>query len=161
MPRIRGIDTGPPTVVQDNTLRIECSACDGKSETSDMRCIKCMMLAIIEYPSIKRIVLRKELDRLVEGEAVNALKEFALVYSIIRPNFKERRGGACSSCPASPSSRFNRSLQSFPSPDLSLTYPQRVGRRCKDCLSRSEQMLERARRQHTRAISKIREDGVS
>ena len=138
--------------VHNGTLRLDCSICGGASSPVDRCCTRCITIALMDAPTVSRVLLRRGNDRIVQGDAVILLKELA-AYLTSMAALEGRRKLPCRNCPRSPQAVYQLALATFPLPPQTLPSPK-GHRDCIGCVTSVDENLRRARQLNAAVASR-------
>ncbi len=146
----RNVNVPKRTRAQGETLIIECGDCGEEASPSSRACLLCAVESLAGQHAAESVLMRRDVDRAVRGDAVMVLKELSLVLGAL--SFPEPpRQRSCSGCPSSPGELLRRARAAFPDLPPEPPAPERRRRRCTRCLAASSAALERARGLHRSA----------
>lgn len=110
--------SGPSVSLSEGRLTIDCTACGGASDISDIRCAACICDIVKNTGELECIHLRSAADTMYLGEAADIIRELASVRSLLCSDLSDRRGRRCVRCRKSFSHLVEDQIPLFPDIDV-------------------------------------------
>ncbi len=153
LPSRRSERIAPPHRIMGDSLRIDCTACEGPSRPNDLSCIRCICFLLMDNQAVERVMLRQYDDRVIRGDAVSVLKDLALCLSVIR-SIKSPAKRRCSGCPSSASSLMEMAWEGFPGIPTAALPPAKMRSGCPACLEKTQNALGRSNMMYDTGVSR-------
>lgn len=144
-----------------NSLIVRCDGCLHESDLDDCDCIKNLSRLLMDQSDIKRLILRRGIDKEYQGDALTSLKELSKLSSACINLNKVSAGlKECRDCKVNPDIIFGAIWKTMPDP-VTLTARSILSKvehkdgRCHRCVRNSLENLDRIDFLHQAAAAKI------
>lgn len=152
---------GPAASLEGDALVIDCRLCRLMPVVHSEECIRCMVGAMCDNGSARRIVLRTGRDTEISGSAGSAIRETASVRRWSDPG--GRTATRCRGCPASRRAVMDAVWDAFPRGAVAagretLECRPEGDRECAECAARTSAALDMVDEGLRRIVSRMRGD---